>query len=246
MAIGTLLEAARPALVLRWGDPFDPLPLQTVRRGRTKPNMAAPAPPWWATGAANQPFDFCAHVRRLADDITLRSPDLAHVHTAQVIFAITQSRNSRAHGLQARVTPLRFHGGELTHHRRGTIYQVQRFFVGKRDVLYLVTFCLPRFLNLGFNEKLVTLFHELYHISPAFDGDLRRHNGRYSIHSHSQRLYDEHMSTLAQAYLHSGARPSLHAFLRKNFAQLQRQHGRVIGVCVPRPRIVPVPGANGR
>ena len=30
------------------------------------------------------------------------------------------------------------------------------------------------FLDQTFEEKLVTVFHELYHISPAFDGDLRR------------------------------------------------------------------------
>src|SRR5262249_17964673 len=99
----------------------------------------------------------------------------------------------------------------------------------------------PRFLDLDFNEKLVTLFHELYHISPAFDGDLRRHGGRYSIHSHSQRRYDAHMAKLAQAYLTNGSNPDLHAFRRLNFTQLPRRHSRVVGVVVPRPKIIPVP-----
>ena len=66
-------------------------------------------------------------------------------------------------------------------------------------MLYLVTFCLPRFLDRPFNDKFVTLFHELYHIGPAFDGDLRRHEGRCAIHTHSKRRYDAHMAQVKAA-----------------------------------------------
>jgi hypothetical protein len=129
----------------------------------------------------------------------------------------------------------------LTRRRRGVIYQVQRYFVDSRDLLYIVTFCLPRFLDLDFDEKFVTIFHELYHISPTFDGDLRRHGGRYCVHSRSQRQYDNHMAHLARVYLAGGADPALHAFLRLNFTQLQERHGSVVGIVVPRPKIIPVP-----
>jgi hypothetical protein len=119
-------------------------------------------------------------------------------------------------------------------------FQVQRYFHGATEFLYLVTFCLPRFLDQDFDDKMVTLFHELYHISPAFDGDLRRHHGRYSVHSHSQRRYDAHMAELAREYLSCGPDPRLLGFLRLNFGQLARRHGSVTGVVVPRPKMVPV------
>jgi hypothetical protein len=121
---------------------------------------------------------------------------------------------------------------------------VQRYFVGECEMLYLVTFCLPRFLNQSFDDKFVTLFHELYHISPAFDGDLRRHRGRYSVHSHSKREYDALMGQLAREYLANGADAKLHAFLRLNFQQLQQRHGNVVGVMVPRPKLIPVAAAK--
>ena len=125
-------------------------------------------------------------------------------------------------------------------------YQVQRFVVGGQDVLYLMTFCLPRFLNQPFDDKLVTLFHELYHIGPQFDGDLRRHAGRCAFHSRSQRHYDRRMAELARAYLTGGPDPALHAFLRLDYAQLWQRHGSVVGVVVPRPKLVPLTGgANG-
>ena len=74
-------------------------------------------------------------------------------------------------------------------------------------MLYVMTFCLPRFLNQDFDEKIVTLFHELYHISPAFDGDLRRHGGRYQVHTHSQKNYDEEMGHPRPRLFREGCRP---------------------------------------
>src|SRR2546423_15576941 len=98
----------RPPLVLRWGGPDRPLPVQVVRgvgrRAADIPGLGPP--PWLDTGPAGRPFDFTTHVRRLCADITRRCPALAHVQPARILFAFTQARNGRAHRLQARVTPL--------------------------------------------------------------------------------------------------------------------------------------------
>ncbi len=108
-------------------------------------------------------------------------------------------------------------------------------------MLYLVTFCLPRRSQTkDFDDKFITLFHELYHISPAFDGDLPLSTtAAAALHSHSKRLYGSHGR--ARAYLSNGADRGLHDFLRLNFAQLRHRHGAVVGVSVPRPRLLPVP-----
>lgn len=245
MRLGVGVPGRHPPLVLSWNDPHVPLPVRVIRAPASRARIfGTDPPPWHVTGTPDEPFDFCAHVRRLCADIAERCAELHHVNTGRLLFAVTQARSGNSHGLQARVTPLRFRGGVLTRRRRGTTFQVQRYQVGAHEMLYLVTFCLPRFLDLDFDEKFVTLFHELYHISPAFDGDLRRHDGRYAIHSHSQRLYDRHMAALARAYLAGGPDPKLHAFLRLNFAQLQLRHGSVIGVMVPRPKLIPVAAAK--
>jgi hypothetical protein len=232
--------------VLRWHNPERPLPLRTVRlppqtRAQT---VGLESPPWLATGPTDQPFDFCAQVRTLCADITARCPQLAHIDVSRLLFAVTQARSARTHGLQARVTPLRFKHGHLTRHRHGVRYQVQRYIVDGQEMLYLVTFCLPRFLDQSFDDKFITLFHELFHISPAFEGDLRRHDGRYALHSRSQRDYDAQMAQLARTYLAEGPDARLHAFLRMNFAQLQHRHGSVVGVVVPRPRLLPIDSAG--
>jgi hypothetical protein len=228
--------------MLRWSEPDAPLPLRPIRHpGKPRPHLpAAEAPPWHDSGPQDEPFNFSAAVARLCSDIVQRSEPLQHVDVTRILFAVTQARSGRVRGLQARVTPLRFRNGSLTRLRRGVTYQVQRYLLDGHEFLYLMTFCLPRFLDQNFDEKMITLFHELYHLSPAFDGDLRRHQGRYEVHSHSQRDYDEKMAGLAREYLASRPEADLHAFLRLDFAQLQRRHGSVLGIVVPRPKVFPV------
>ena len=205
----------RHPLILAWNRTTHPLPIRRVRlpeKGHAR-LVGLEAPPWHDTGPVNQAFDFSQNMHRLCADIAARCRVLAHLDVSQLLFGMTQARSERKHGLQARVTPLRFRHGRLNRSRRGVLYQVQRYQVDDREMLYLITFCLPRFLDQDFDDKLVTLFHELYHISPAFDGSLRRHEGRYAVHSHSKRIYDEHMAQLARAYLATRPDPSLLAFL---------------------------------
>jgi len=235
-------ETPPAPLIYSWAVPDRPLPRRPVRplAAARHPLNNLPAPPSLPTGPAGEPFDFSDRIGRLCADIIARCDGLRHVDVNRLLFAVTQARSSRPHGLQARVTPLRFRDGHLVRKRRGVTYQVQRYVVDGRDMLYLVAFCLPRFLDQEFDDKFITLFHELYHISPAFDGDLRRHDGRYALHSHSKKGYDEQMADLARAYLAGRPDPALHAFLRLNFARLQKRHGSVFGVVVPRPKLIPV------
>jgi hypothetical protein len=228
-----------PPLAMRWHEQHRPLPVSLLRT-TIAPGPLQDPPPWLATGPVEKPFDFCGHVRRLLTDIVTRCPCLHNIDVSTILLGATQARNQRGQGLQARVTPLRFGDGALIRRRHGVTYQVQRYFLGDHEFLYLMTFCLPRFLNQDFTDKFITLFHELYHLHPAGNGDLRRHNGRCQLHSHSQRAYDRHMADLARAYLASKPDPDLHAFLRLDFAQLQKRHGAIAAIVVPRPRIIPV------
>jgi len=228
----------RPSLplVFEW-DPGRPPPRLALRLAERRLVRSSSPPPLPDVS----PFDFGQAMAALCEDIVRRTPALTHVDLSRLLFSIALARNGRRHGLQARVTPLRFAGGALATLHRGKAYQVQRIVYDRREILYVVTFVLPRFLNRDFDDKLVTVFHELYHISPAFDGDLRRHNGRYCAHSHSQKKYDAHMARLVKTYLTDGADADRHAFLRYSFAQLCRRHGAVTGWHLPRPKLVPVP-----
>ena len=238
------LESPRRTLplTLRWQLPDRPLPLRIVQQPPHSSirTVGLEAPPWYTSGPVDQSFDFCGAIGRLCTDIAKRCPELAHIDVPRLLIGMTQARGGQRHGLQARVTPLRFRDGRMIRQHDDVSYRVQRYFVDGREMLYLMTFCLPRFLDQDFDDKFITLFHELFHISPAFEGDLRRMGGRCALHSHSKREYDIRMAGMARAYLSGGADPALHSFLRMDFAQLKHRHGSVQGVIVPRPRLLPI------
>jgi predicted metallopeptidase len=214
----------------RWETASQPLEARWVLPDHRR----APGP------AGSAPLDFCWAMRRLCTDIADHSPALAHLDVSRILISFTPSRNRSRYGLQARVTPMRFSNGARLRVGRGTTYGVQRYILDGREILYVLTFCLPRFLDQSFHEKMVTVFHELYHISPAFDGDIRRLGGRYSVHSHSQRSYDELMAKYVEEYLATHPSEATLAFLRPTYAELWRQHGGIYGVVVPRPKLVPM------
>jgi len=180
------------------------------------------------------PFNFSQHMHALMADIAATCAELRHVDMTRVGVAFAQARNARLHGFFARVHPLRFPGGATRVRRGGATYAMPRVVIGGVEVLYVVEFFLPRFMCIPFGEKLSTVVHEMYHVSPAFDGTLRRFAGSKPYHTGSQRRYDAAMARLARAYLGATKRPELHAFLRSDFAQLEAAHGGVVGVRVRR------------
>ena len=189
---------------------------------------------------SRQPFDFSVAMRRCCDDICERHPEFRHIRMSDVAVTFAQARRRVLHGLQAKLTPMRFENGSLYARRDGQTWTVQRLFMNQREMLYILTFYLPRFLNQSFREKLITVFHELYHISPRFDGDIRRLEGHYHVHSHSQREYDQQMAVYVDEYLRMGPAPQLLDFLKVDFRAIEREAGAVIGLQVPIPKLVPV------
>ena len=184
-------------------------------------------------------FDFTWHMRRLCGHFVARLPELAHIDLSRVAITFRQTRRPVRHGLQATLTPLRFAGGQLHQRRRGRTWTIQRLYdADGREMLYILAFYLPRFLEHPLRDKLVTVLHELWHISPAFDGDLRRHPGRCYAHSQSQREYDAAMGLLLDRWFAGLPDESLYAFLRLNFQQLLVRHGAIRGLRIRSPKLL--------
>ncbi len=191
-------------------------------------------------GSTASGFHFTQAMTRLCRDIVRRCSELHQIDMRQVLITCIANRSRSRYGLQARCTPLRFQGGASVRPLRGRLYQVQRFVVDGQEMLYLVTFCLPRFQNQTYHEKLITVFHELYHIGTAFDGDLRRLPGRYQVHSHRKCDYDAKMAEFVEEYLAGEHDRAATEFLRLSYPELRGYYGGVYGVVVPRPKLLPI------
>lgn len=195
--------------------------------------------------AAARGFSFTSHVRRLCCDLAARLPELAHIDMAHVAIRYCQVRQRGLHGIQASLTPLRFDGGAIETVRRGRRWRVQPIRdASGREMLYLLSFYLPRFLNHSLEEKLATVVHELWHIGPAFDGDLRRHAGRRYAHGGSEEAFHDHARQLARRWRDLEPPAETFEFLRYNFAELQERYGNVYGLRIPTPKLLLVAEAT--
>ena len=135
---------------------------------------------------------------------------------------------------------MRFEGGTRIGTVRGRRYAAQQLLDERgREILYILSFYLPRFMDIDFREKLATVFHELWHISAAFDGDIRRHPGRCYAHTHSQKEYDAEMKILASRWLKLSPPTECLSFLEYDFRQLAKNHGPIFGLRVRQPRLLP-------
>jgi hypothetical protein len=186
-------------------------------------------------------FDFTAAMRRLCRDMVARLAELGHIDLERVAIGLCQTRQDGSHGLYASLTPLKFEAGAAEQILEGRRYGVQQLCDQQgRELLYILSFYLPRFQNTPLEEKLSTVLHELWHISPAFDGDLRRHAGRYYAHGSSQQQYDAQMDRLAQRWLSLDPPGHLYDFLTVDFNELVAEHGKVVGTCWPTPKLLPL------
>ena len=186
-------------------------------------------------------FDFTSHIQRLCHDACTRVEELQHIDMQRVAVTFSQTRKHVSHGLYASLTPMRFEGGALEDTSEKQHYAAQRLFDTKgREMMYILRFYLPRFMQESFQEKLVTIFHELWHISPEFNGDLRRHEGRCYLHTHSQEEYDQSMAQLVAKWLQLNPSPALYAFLQYDFTELQQRFGRIYGVKIAHPKLIPI------
>lgn len=185
-------------------------------------------------------FDFTSKMRTVCDELITRLPELQHINMNQVAIAFAQARNRSKYGMYASLTPMRFEDGSLFTNRRGRRYTVQRLFDRTgNEFLYILTFYMPRFMDVDLVEKISTVIHELWHISPEFNGDVRRFPGRCYAHSSSQRDYDAEMDRLAERWLASDPPRAVYGFMEYRFDELAKRKGPVFGAKIKTPKLVP-------
>jgi hypothetical protein len=186
-------------------------------------------------------LDVTARTRLLCEDLCLRLPEMRHVDMSRVAIRLCQTRRAGVYGVQATMTPLRFRDGAETTFRRGRTWRISPCpsDAAGRPCLYLLSLYVPRFLDLPAAEKVAVVVHELWHASPAFDGDLRRFGpGRHRFHGVSCERYHADMRRLAERWRMLDPPGELLDWLEGDFTALRSRFGRVVGRRLPTPRLI--------
>lgn len=180
-------------------------------------------------------------MERLIGDIVIQVQELRHIDPHRVLVCVATTRGGGVHGTYAKIHPLRFAGGsramEMQRGKKKVTYVMPAVTHQGRDMLYVVYFLVPRFLNLSLREKLITVFHELYHISPEFNGDIRRFPGKNYAHGSSRKRYNELMARLVEEYLQRLEDDGLTGFLDGDMAAIRVRHKAIVGRKLAAPRI---------
>lgn len=185
-------------------------------------------------------FDFTGNMTLLMEDIVKTHPAFSHINIKNILVAISTSNGSK-NGVVAKLRPMRFEGGSKTRISRGIEYIAPEVNINGNNILYIVYYHLPRFLNHGNHKnKLATVLHELYHISPRFNGDIRRFSGKNYAHGSSRKNYDELIDSYTNEYIVSTGMPELSIFLKYRYSELKHKYGAICGDMIRIPRSRPV------
>ena len=120
---------------------------------------------------SSRPLNLNRAIRALMRDLAVRSPEFAHLIPARVLIVAGEARRAS----RGSVKPLAF-ARARSRDSTGARKPVVR--VDGRRMLYCVTLRPLFFRDARPEQRIETLLHELYHVSPAFDGTLdpsRRH-----------------------------------------------------------------------
>ncbi len=194
-----------------------------------------------------KPFDYTSALKAICTDICAKIPEFQRYDASKIGYSFTVARNkSSRYGCWASMTPLLFENGARVMAKEVSVLRmndslrrirvVERVFYKSPEVvghdgkklLYIFNVMAPRFLDLSVAEKLDTIMHELYHINPLFNGDVRRFPGRNWQHG-NKAAYDAMASRFAKMWLATDPDPRLYDFLRYSTRELKERFGGVVG-----------------
>ena len=129
-------------------------------------------------------------VRALLDHIVATMPEFSHIKPSRILIVAGEARRAS----RGTVKPLLFEPGQLAQgdRRRKPVVRIRG-----RKMLYCITLR-PLFFRASTpKERVGTIVHELFHISPSFDGTL----SRARRHSEAGRDFQRRLRPLVRRYL---------------------------------------------
>ncbi len=176
----------------------------------------------------------------LIADICRHTSFFSHIDTEKIHICISSNRAGGRGATFGKVVPLKFKGGEEVLYHRGKCYVMPKIEVHSIRILYLIYFYMPRFTDLAPIEKLRVIFHELYHIHPEFNGDIRRFGKNGSAHGTSKKKFDTQFERELIAYSFAIRTTSVWDFLSLDTRGIFKNYQEVLSyrMKVPKPIIL--------
>jgi len=168
-------------------------------------------------------------------DICNRMPEFSFItDPRRILVCLKRAANESKHGVFAKIVPMNFPSGLPYKEVKGNLYSMPQILTPHGPVLYIIYFYLPRFLLQDFDKRMLTIIHELYHISPEFDGTIRMFGGK--AHGNSLKTFNENLMPLVGKYSEIGKDLDV---LHTDYKKIQRLYS-ISGRTLTMPKAIKV------
>ncbi len=145
----------------------------------------------------------------------------------KILICCASNRSDGRGAIYGKLSPLRFQDGSEIIKHNGRFYTIPKLKVNNIEILYVIYFYIPKFFNLSAKDKVNVMFHELYHINPEFNGDIRRMGKFKSAHGHSRKSFEEKYIEYADAFFETIKEAPYYNFLQMKTEDIQEHFKKI-------------------
>ncbi len=153
-----------------------------------------------ANTTKKQKLDITEILLRIIEQISANTSSFSHIDTKKILVCLASNKSNTRGGIYGKLVPLKFKNGSDILRFHGKHYTMPAVINNGIRLLYIVYFYIPKFFDLSPFEKLRIIFHELYHISPEFNGDIRRMGEVKKAHGSSKKKFDLYFEKDARSF----------------------------------------------
>ena len=163
-----------------------------------------------------------------------------HLEIKRILICIASNRGKARGGTYGKLVPLKFKDGSDILHYKSRIYAMPKIINNGIPLLYLVYFYSPKFIDITPFEKLRVIFHELYHISPEFNGDIRRVSKVKVFHGYSTKSFNAQFENDLHMFYKYISNTIFMKFLQMDSKLLQKNFQKIFSrrMKLPKPILV--------
>jgi len=145
----------------------------------------------------------------------------------KILVCCASNRKDFRGATYGKLLPLRFKDGSDIIKHNGRFYTIPKVKLNEVEILYIIYLYIPKFFNLSAKDKVNVMFHELYHINPEFNGDIRRMGKFKSAHGHSRKSFEEKYIEYADNFFRNIKETPYFNFLQMNSEDIQNQFKKI-------------------
>jgi len=175
----------------------------------------------------------------ITHEMIIRTPDFRGYDINRMLICCASNRSDSRGGIYGKLVPLKFEDGSDIINFHGRTYTIPKIIHNNIEIRYLIYYYHPKFFDISARDKVNVMFHELYHINPEFNGDIRRMGKFKKAHGHSKKSFEEKYLDNAEEFYSYVKGTPYHAFLEMNSRDLQNSFKKI--KCRRMKTIKPVP-----